>query len=342
MKYTLIPSLLLFCVACVGNKEVPLADADNAIPVEVQTVEALPIRNEIVLSGNVEGKTTVRLGFMVSGKVESIACKEGESVQEGQPLSRLEPASYILAKQLSDIQVNLAKDEFERLSLMRNRGSVSESDYTKAKLALQQAQVEQKIQEKNVNDTRILSPIAGVLLSKQTEVGEIVAAGTPLFVIADIKKVIVTVFVPEGELHQIILGQDARVNIGALNKTFTGKVTDVGALAEATSRAFTVKIEIDNRDLLIRPGMIAEATIAGKHQSESILVPVESIVHDAGNQNYIYVANKDARRAFRRKISLGQMIENNIQVVAGLATGEAIVTAGQSKLTDGVNITIVK
>ncbi|AYB31949.1 efflux RND transporter periplasmic adaptor subunit [Chryseolinea soli] len=334
--------LLLIATACVSNKETPHADADSAIPVSIQNLASQQLPNEILLSGSIEGKTTVNLAFMVPGKVEYISHKEGETITNGQLLSRLELTSYTLNKELSDVQVVLAKDEFTRLSLMYKAGSLSESDFTKAGMAVTQAELQKKIQEKNIADAHIYSPLNGVLLSKQTEVGEAVSAGVTLFVVADIRKVIVTAYIPEGELHQVAIGQMAEVHISALNQSFPGKVTDVGAVADMVSRAFTVKIEIDNKDLLIRPGMIAEARIAGNRNEHDILIPTESVVHDLNNQNYIYIADIKQQKAFKRKISLGRIVENKIQVVSGLSTGETIVVDGQSKLADGAHITIIK
>lgn len=342
MKYNPILFVSLLFTACTGNKERPQADADNALAVEVQTVTSQQFTNEISLSGNIEGKTTVKLSFLVPGKVEYISSKEGETITQGQVLSKLEPTNYTIAKQLADVQLNVAKDEFDRINLMYKNGSVSESDYAKTKFSLQQAELQQKLQNKNLADTKLYAPLTGVLLSKQAEVGEVIAAGTPLFVLADIKKVVVSAFIPEGELHQVTIGQPAAVSIAALNKTFTGKITDVGAIADATSRAFSIKIDIENPDLLIRPGMIAEVKINSKTETRNILVPSESIVHDTDNQNYIYIVDNNNNKAFKRKISLGKMIENQVQVIAGLSENEIIVTAGQSKLSDGVHISITK
>jgi membrane fusion protein, multidrug efflux system len=343
MKYNpILPILVLVLLTACGSHEQTHADADNAIAVEVQKVTLQQIADVITLSGNIEGKTTVKLGFMVPGKIEYIAAKEGAPVVKGQLLSSLEPTNYTIAKELSDVQANAAQDEFDRLHQMYKQGSLSENDHAKASFALQQAKLQQKLQHKNLADTRLCAPLTGILLSKQAEAGEIIAAGTPLFVLADIQNVIVSSFIPEGELHRVTIGQPAEISIAALNKKFTGKVTEVGAIADATSRAFTIKAEIENNGMLIRPGMIAEVRLNGNHSSMNILIPTESIVHDVDNQSYIYVLDDTRHKAFRRKVSLGSMTENKIQVIAGLSAGEMIVTAGQSKLSDGVNITVVK
>lgn len=342
MKYNPILAVLVLLTACAGSHEQSRADADNATAVEIQKVMPQPVTDVITLSGNIEGKTTIKLGFLVPGKVDYIAAKEGTPIAKGQLLANLEDTNYTIAKQLSDVQANAAQDEFDRLHQMYKQGSLSESDHAKASFALQQAKLQQKLENKNLADTKLYAPLTGILLNKQVEAGEIIAAGTPLFVVADIQTVVVSAFIPEGELHQITIGQPAEISIAALNKKFTGKITEVGAIADATSRAFMIKAEVLNNGMLIRPGMIAEISLHGNHDNVSILVPAESIVHDVDNQSYIYVVDANKQKAFRRKVSLGNMIENKIQILAGLSAEEVIVTAGQSKLSDGATITVVK
>ncbi|MCS3732262.1 efflux RND transporter periplasmic adaptor subunit [Mucilaginibacter dorajii] len=335
-------TVVLFFAACAGKTHETDSGADSTISVKTETVTTTPITNEITLSGNIEGTTTVKLGFMVPGKINLISSKVGEFVSKGQLIASLEATNYALNKQLADVQMNEVKDEYNRLKLLHGRGSLSESDFSKMNASLQKAQVQQKLEMKNLNDTRLYTPISGVLLSKQAEAGEIIGAGTQLFVVSDIRKVTVLAFVPEGELGGLHIGQEASISITALGKTFAGKITEVGAVADAASRAFTVKIGVDNVGLHIRPGMIAEARISASGQKEGILLSAESIINDSGNQSYVYVTDKAGRKAFKRKVSLGKMSANKIEILSGLSIGESVVVSGQSKLSDGSSITIMK
>ena len=195
---------------------------------------------------------------------------------------------------------------------------------------------------KYLSDTKLYSSINGVLLKREAEVGEIISVGMPLFIIADIKKVKMLAFVPEGELHEIKIGQTANVAVSALDKTFTGKVTEVGSTAEATSRAFTIKIEIENPGLLVRPGMIAEARIATNNKKQVILLPTECIQQDLSNQSFVFVVDKAQNKVFKRRVSLGNIIDNKIAIVSGLVDSELVVIGGQQNLTDGAPISITK
>lgn len=333
----------LFFAACSNHyKTEGDKEPGNIIAVETEIVTDSQQAGEIVFSGNIEGATTVKLGFMVPGKVNRIALKTGQFVARGQLIASLDAAQYDLNKQLADVQLNEATDEYGRLKLLHTRGSLSDSDFSKIGFSLQKAQVQQKLEAKNLNDTKLLAPISGVLLGKQAEEGEIISAGTPLFTVSDIRKVKVVAFVPEAEIKGLRIGQSADVNIAALGKNFKGKIAEVGAVADAASRAFTIKIEVDNAGLQIRPGMIAEAKITLNSQKAGIQLPMDCIVSDPGNQTSVFVVDPASQKAFKRKVSLGRILANKIEILSGLSVGDQVVTSGQAKVSDGSVITIEK
>lgn len=314
--------------------------SQKAIPIKTTKLTLQTTASDISISGNIEGDQTVRLGFMVAGKINKIAPKEGQVVSKGQLIASLDPTNYQIAKDLADIQVNATTDEFNRLKVMRERNSVSESDFSKIGFGLQQAQAQQRLQAKNLADTRLYAPFSGILLKKLAEEGEIIGVGTPILVLSDISKVKVSAYIPEGELHRIKIGQNANVTISALEQTFVGKIIEVGSAADVASRAFTVKIELPNPAKRIRPGMIAEIKITSSQTNHVLALPAEAVLHGLDNQSFVYVADTKEGKAFKRQVSLGNLYDNQITILSGLNEGEAVVTAGQHKLTDGAPITI--
>ncbi len=306
---------------CTGKKSNPV-NTDTPIPVLTTKVSKIKSGSEISLSGNIEGIKTVRLGFLVAGKIDFIAANEGQLVSKGELLSSLDPANYGIAKELADIQVNQVQDEYDRLKLMHDNNSLSESDFAKITYGLQQAKAQQKLHTKNLADTKLYSPIAGVLLKKLCETGEITGVGIPLFVVSDIRKVKVSAFVPENELQNIKLGQEARVLVSSLAETFIGRIIEVGSAADAASRSFSIKIEVDNPKMLVRPGMIAEVKIVTGEDKELMAIPVETVLHDFSNQSFVYVVDESAGKAFKRFVSLGQAVNDKIEVISGLKETE--------------------
>ncbi len=338
---TLLLSIPIVFSGCQTRKAPPEA-AESVISVVTGKVESMPVGDEISLSGNIEGSKTVRLGFLVAGKIDFIALNEGENVSRGQMIASLDPASYSIAKEMADLQVNQVQDEYNRLKMMHDSNSLSESDFSKITFALRQAIAQQKIHTKNLADTRLYSPIQGVLLKKLAEVGEITGSGLPLFVVSDIRKIRVNAFIPESELHKIKLGQKAEVKISSLSDVYEGKITEVGSAADAATRTFSVKIEIDNPKMHIRPGMIAEVKIMPDKQEKVLVVPAGSILHDYNNQSFVFAVDTLNGCAVRRDVKPGKVIDMNIEIESGLGEGELIVTGGQQKLVDRSPIKISK
>jgi RND family efflux transporter MFP subunit len=337
----LIVLIVFLLTGCQTKKSNP-ENAATAIPVVTGSAVKIVSGTEISISGNIEGYKTVRMGFMVAGKIDFIAANEGQLISKGELLSSLDPTSYAIAKELADIQVNQVQDEYDRLKLMHDNKSLSESDFAKINYGLQQAKAQQKLHTKNLSDTKLYSPIEGILLKKLVEVGEITGVGIPLFVVSDIRKIKVNAYIPENELHNIKIGQKAQALISALSETYEGKITEVGSAADPASRSFSVKIEVDNPKMMIRPGMIAEVTIASENKKEVLVIPVEAIQHDFNNQSFVYVIDNKLNKAFRRNVNLGQLFNNKIEITSGLIENEIVVTGGQQKLVDGSLITTNK
>lgn len=337
----IILSLFIF-IACSSNQASRRTDSQAAIPVVTQTVKTTSIPDPLIISGNVEGNRTVRLGFLVGGRINFIGPAEGEHVNKGELVARLDSTNYSIAKSMADVQVRQARDEYKRLRLMHKRKSISESDFKKAGFALENALNQQRLRAKNLSDTRLHSPIDGILLKKVMEVGEITGKGKPLLVISDIRKVKISAYIPEDELNAIQLGQHAAVTVSSIDSTYDGIITEIGSAADPDTRTFTIKIELDNPRELMRPGMIAEVKLDTIKSDRVITVPTEAVLHDIDNQAFVYVVDTERNKAFKRTVTVGEIVDNWVEITTGLNTGETIVTGGQHKLSDGSFITISK
>lgn len=325
---------VLFLIFGCGDKDAARPENDPVFVI-AKKIEKKTAAKVIAVSGNIEGSKTARLGFMVSGKINYIAAREGAMIEKGQLLASLDPENYRIAKEIADANAAQIQDEYDRLNLMHERGSISESDYSKISNGLKMARAQQKLHTKNLAETRLYSPFRGVLLKRGVEVGEIIGAGLPLFGVSDIRLIHVNASVPETDLRFIKMGSEAQIYVSSVDSSFSGRVIEVGSLAEPATRAFSVRIEVENPGGILRPGMTAEIQIPSGREEEVISVPAEAVLRDMDNTAYVFVVDDFKRQAFRRKISLGKIDENNIAVVAGLAQGELVVVGGQHKLHNG-------
>ena len=125
--------------------------------------------------------------------------------------------------------------------------------------------------------------------------------------------------------------------IAALD-TMTGRIIEVGSVSEPTTRLLTLN-QVKNPDLKIRPGMTADVKSASGQQPDIIAVPAEAVLRDLDNSSGIFVVDEKKSQAFKRKVSLGRMTGNNIEITSGIRPDEIIVVGGQHKLNDGSFVT---
>lgn len=339
--------MTVFCLAammlsgCHKQKTAEEAVTDGTpVTVRTQTVSEQTVNNTLTVSGDIEGWRTVKMAFLVAGKIDRFGASEGQMVRQGSLLATIDATSYNMGKELADVQVRQAQDEYKRLELMFKRKSISESDFNKCRFALDGALVQQKLRQKEISDTRLYASIGGILLKKLAEAGEVVSAGMPVAVVSDISRVKVSAYIPENQLSNIRIGQTVSVRVAAIDRTVTGTVREVSGMADPESRSFTVKVEVANPSLAVRPGMIAEVSIPTGGQDKRLVIPSAAVLHSPEGFPYVYVTDTKTQQAFRRNIGVGSVTSNGIEVVSGLKAGETIVTGGQQKLANGSKVRV--
>jgi HlyD family secretion protein len=185
------------------------------------------------------------VGVPVPGRLHTITVEEGDRVKQGQVLATVDRAEQ-------------AERDYERVRTLFEQGGTTQQAVEQAALAW--------------SDQRIVSPVDGVVLVKIREPGEVVAAGSPVLVIGDRRRMWVRVFVPEGQINRVHLQQSATLGFDGLKQSFPGHVSYVSPEAEFTPRnvqtteervtqTFTVKVELDTLEPFLRPGVAADVTI---------------------------------------------------------------------------------
>jgi len=229
-------------------------------------------------------------------------------------------AAYIAAKEQYSLALEGARKE----------------DKAAARDLLEQARAQEGLARKHLSETKLTSPLDGVVVRKEINPGEVVGSGRPVFVIMALHPVKIRLAVPEAEVDRVRPGQMVAVRIPSLGeKQFEGRVEMVGFAAEPQSRTFPVKAVVPNPLLLLRAGMVAEARIETNSKIQALTVPGEAIVRDPQGATLVYIHSPDKKRAYQRRVELGTVYGREIEVTKGLAAGEKIVISGQHQLTEG-------
>jgi HlyD family secretion protein len=278
-------------------------------------VTASDLSRSIVTTGIVNPVVTVQVGTYVSGPIQSISCDFNTEVKAGQLCAKIDPRPYqealdqakanlgIARAQLAKDQASLAyaKINYDRDRGLRKSGVVSQDaldsdksayDQAVAQIGLDQATIEQRqaaldAAQVNLDYTSIISPVDGTVVSRNVDVGQTVAASfqTPtLFLIAkDLRKMQVDTSVSESDIGAARVGQKARFTVEAYpHQSFEGEVVQVRRAPSTVQNVVTydVVIGVDNPDLLLFPGMTANARIIVAERENVPSVPVQALRFD--------------------------------------------------------------
>jgi HlyD family secretion protein len=261
-------------------------------------IEKGDINVEVTASGIVNPHALVQVGTQVSGSISQIFVDFNSHVKKGQLVARLDTTFLYAAVQdaqasLRRAQANesLARRTVERTQSLLDKGLAAQADldqasadYESAKASLSSAQAQLDRAKINLAYASITSPIAGVVINRNVDVGQTVAASlsTPtLFTIADdLSKMQLQASIDEADIGQVKVGQSVQFTVDAYpDRTFRGAVTQIRLLPATVQNvvSYTVVIDVDNPDLLLMPGMTANITIAVQQAQNVLKVPLAAL-----------------------------------------------------------------
>jgi RND family efflux transporter MFP subunit len=315
------------------------------VPVVVQTVTPSTRAWSTTASGIVQANTSVDVGFEVPGKVAVVGPDEGQPVRAGQQIAALDPTDYRLAVTQASAQADREARDRDRNQPLLASGAIAPADMDHLETGARQSAAAAELTMKRLADTRLASPISGVIARRAIEVGATVAPGQAVFTIVDLDPVRVRVGVPEADVGHIVEGAAATVRVPALDASFDGRVSLIGVVADPATRSYMVEISVPNPSRRLRAGMVAEATISNGQTRSAIVVPTSAVVIRDGGGNgttNVYVLDQDAARVHARRVTTGAAHGDSLEITSGIGKDERIVVAGQQRLRDGARVQLVR
>jgi len=362
MKYSeklVIPLLMLllsisgiFCSQNSDDQRSNSGDGANTqitsikgVPVEAMVVKQQSVQQDIPLTAVLHPLHEVDIVAEVSGKIQKINKKLGDPVTPGDilaiiddkiPLSNYRQAkSQVLSAEnnLKIAQLNLKSDE----QLMQT-GDISELEYENSQLAVKTAEAAHlsalanlSLMEKAYRDTRIKSPIPGLISRKYIDIGMMVNPNMPLYRVIDLTKLKMEVGIPQSLITRVQVGSKAKVKIsGFLDESSLGYVRHISPQADEQSGAFTVEIHVDNTpNLKIRAGMTAKVDITLNNFGAQLVIPKYALVTKNESDHVYKISHNKARLV---NVRVGETFGAQIIINDGLTEGDTIVIVGMKNL----------
>ena len=195
--------------------------------------------------------------------------------------------------------------------------------------------------KKRLADCQLRAPISGFIGMRQIDVGVTVAPGVPVISVVDLDPVKVRVGIPESEVGKVREGAHAEVSIPSLNgQQFEGRVEAIAASSDPASRTYVSKIVVPNPSHVLRAGMVSEARLIGDTQENAITLPGSAIVRDARGVTQVFVVPPGQNRAYGRRVDVGTMMGNEVEIRSGLTGNEQVVVDGQNYVREGSPVKI--
>lgn len=279
---------------------------------------------------------------LVEGQLLSVDVTLGDRVEAETQLARLRSVELGQARAELSRTTSLrdvAEQNRDRQRRLREEGISSERSLLEAELAYEQADAERDAARSRLRvfglrggsgpDMTLESPIAGVVVERHATRGENVSPDDTLFIVADLSRVWVIGRVYEQQVAQVAPGMNATLTLNAYpGRTWTGTVDFVGATLDESTRTLPIRVEIDNPDGLLRPGLFGSLRLAsGQPTSTSVVVPL-SAVQTVDNRTVVFVPGHEDGEFAAHPVTTGRESTRQVEVLEGLEPGARLVVEG--------------
>lgn len=304
-----------------------------------------------VYPGEVRARHEVSLGFRIGGKITERRVEVGNEVRKGDVLATLDPGDVDLQADAARAQVAaaeadlaLAESELERHKSLLDRQLISPSLYDNrlsqqkaAAARLRQARAQLDVASNQADYATLRAPQNGVIAQRLAEVGQVVAIGAPVFVLAAEGDREVVISLPESGIERYQVGQAVMVTPWSKpDQRIPGTLRELAPAADASSRTYAARIALPDSVEGIELGQSARAIFAlnGRH---AVSVPLPAVTADAG-QHYVFVVDPGSSKVQRRAVTIGPFNDDSVPVTEGLSTEDWVVAAGVHLLRDGMKV----
>lgn len=337
--------------------------------VQTAKVKIGDISSYISVTGTLAPNRESRIGPKIEGRIEKIFFDEGDRVQKGASLFKLEQINYSIAKKEAIASFNTAQAQLEKTKLALNNITkdykrisrlwkekvISEQHYDKieteyttskaelklAKARLKETEANMAMAKQNFKDTITYAPFSGFIVKKLMEEGEVsswVSYKWEVLHLVDISKVKIECPIAETKISFLYTGKRVTIEVDAYpDDIFSGEITTINPQVDPHSRTAIIKIEIPNEDSKLRPGMFARLKIAKKERKGVLQIPKEALLVK-GEKHMVFKVEDHTAKV--QEVQLGISDGRWVEVVEGLKEEELVVVDGLYALKEGTKVKI--
>lgn len=312
-------------------------------------VEPAGLDRTLPLTGSLTPFNEATVKAKVAGELVAVAVREGERVQQGQVLARVDTTDVQarVAARLADVEAARAqlvwagKNRDQQKALL-DKAFISQSafdniqsNYDVAAAKLRAAEAELVVARKALGDAVLVAPFSGMVSQRHAQPGERVALDARVVSVVDLSRLQLEAAVPPAAIGQVRIGQPLSFRVeGFGEREFDGRIERINPSATPGSRSISVYAVIDNREGVLRGGMFAQGALTLSTVQGALAIPASAVREEVG-QTFVYAIVEGMVK--RRNIKLGAAdAAGRVQVLEGLAAGDRIVRVNLGSLREGM------
>ncbi|MCD7914704.1 MAG: efflux RND transporter periplasmic adaptor subunit [Tannerellaceae bacterium] len=332
---TILPiTAFAILASCSGGKKQETVEVVEKPQVRVETVHTQDVDQIQEFTATVEANITNNIAPQTAGiRIKKVLVEVGDRVRQGQKLAEMDNANLVQAK----IQLDNLEVEFNRIDELYKIGGASKSDWDARKTSLDVARTSY---DNLIENTQLLSPISGIVTARNYDSGDVYDSN-PVYVVEQIQPVKLIVHVSESYFTRIKKGDNVNVRLDVYgDEVFQGKIHLIHPTIDASTRTFSVEIYIPNTNERIRPGMFARVTMNFGTENR-VVIPDQAIVKQTGSgERFVYVYENG--HVVFHLVELGRRMGNRCEVISGVSDGAQVLVTGHNRITNGMEVEIVK
>ena len=310
--------------------------AETPVPVEVTQPFRSDIHATYSVTATIASDFDAPVVARVGGEVVQLLVEEGDRVDEGQVLARLDGERLRLELLAAKANLDRARTEYERNIELAERGLISKSMFDNLQYDLEALEASYKLKRLTYSYTEIRAPIAGVVAAREIKPGQALAANDVAFRITDTRELIAYLQIPQAQLSKFSAGDTASLAVAAMpGSEFPATIARISPTIDTRNGTFRATAIIDNAAGDLAPGMFGEFTIAYEQHENALVIPTAALIGEDGETS-VYVVNNGA--VLLRPIETGIETSDTTEIVGGLSEDDVVVVVGHSSLRDGSKV----
>ena len=336
---------VIVTILVINKKKMSSTTAGGINAANYVTVDKAVLKNlsEVLsLTGTINANNDVNIMSETSGKITAVYVKVGDYKTAGSVLFQVDDELRKAAFMSAEANYEKAKKDYERFQELFKQKSATDAQLDAAKLGAAVAESQYIIAKRQLDDTKIKTPISGVITARNVDVGSMVQAAPQATLVAnvvDISRLKVKLNVAESDAFLLKVNDEVSVTTDVYpGVVFKGRIESISAKSDE-AHTYPVEITIANQSTHpLKAGVFSRVEFTSMRNHNVLLIPREAIVGSVKMPQVYVVENGIAKL---RNITVGNESGTSIQVINGLNDGETIVTNGQNNLVDNAKVQIL-